>query len=718
MRFPPSQDGQGPRLRARAASMRRRWLGAGLALACLGAALPAAQARVVRIVVDTKVSPAFGGSEFPAGSGRQYETLAGRVFGELDPNDPHNTIINDLQLAPRNAAGKVEYWATFYLVKPIDMSTSSGLMWQDVPNRGGRITIPTDSRDAGDVGLSSGWQGDNSGGTAWQTPPDITRDFAVVPVATYPDGSPITGVVMGRIMNPSGTDSAPIIEHSNPIPYKPVSLDTTRATLEYHDYESNEGVVTGVHPVASSDWAWARCDAANPFPGVPDPTQICVKGGFVPDKTYQVVFTAKDPYVLAVGSAAFRDAASFFRYAAADDYGNANPVAGKVNWTITRGSSQSGTFIRQLIHFGFTQDEANRKVYDGAWPIIAARRIALNFRFAKPDLVQKLYEAGSEGPVWWAPWPDVARGLPTKGILDRCTATGTCPKIMEHFGAAEAWGQKLTVGWNGTGADADIPLPRNVRRYYFASSPHGGGNGSFSPVGGTPGNCSSSGYGPATFSSNPLPQTETVTALRYHFRRWVMDGIPPPPSRYPKIATGELVNPDKVSMGFPEIPAVLASVNPGAPNDFIMSMLDYDWGPDLDHSENIGFHDFEPPIVRQVIPQRVPRTDADGNEVGGVPVAMLMAPLGTYMGWNITASGVNAGKVCNYQGGWIPFAKTRAERVANGDPRLSLEERYRTHEGYVRAVKIAAYKAWAQRFLLPADRDALIEEAEASDVLK
>src|SRR5262249_43729254 len=121
-----------------------------------------------------------------------------------------------------------------------------------------------------------------------------------------------------------------------------------------------------------------------------------------------------------------------------------------------------GTFIRQLIHFGFTQDESYRTVYDGAWPIIAARRIALNFRFAKPDLVMKFYEAGAEGPVWWGDWPDVARGLPEAGILDRCTASKSCPKIVEHFGSAEAWGQKLTVGWNGTGADADIPLPRNV----------------------------------------------------------------------------------------------------------------------------------------------------------------------------------------------------------------------------------------------------------------
>ena len=107
-----------------------------VAAAFLLVVTPPAEARVTKLVIDTKVSPAFGGATF--GTAGQYETIAGRVFGELDPNDPHNTIINDINLAPTNANGKVEYIATFFMVKPIDMSKSSHLMWQDVPNRGGR----------------------------------------------------------------------------------------------------------------------------------------------------------------------------------------------------------------------------------------------------------------------------------------------------------------------------------------------------------------------------------------------------------------------------------------------------------------------------------------------------------------------------------------------------------------------------------------------------
>src|SRR5262247_1723751 len=286
----------------------QRWasLGAAAVAALLTCTSPA-QARVTKLVIDTTVSPAFGGATF--GDVGQYETIAGRVFGELDPRDPRHRIINDIDLAPKNVHGRVEYMATFFLVKPIDMSKASGLLWQDVPNRGGRITI------------------------------------AVVPIAKNPDGSSITGPVMGRILNASGVNSSPIIEHSNPIPYRPITLDTTQAKLVSRVHETIEGVVTGEQVIPSADWAWARCSATSPFPGTPDPTQICVKGGFVPDRVYQVVFTAKDPYVLAVGAAAFRDAASFFRYERQDDFGTPNPVADRISWVITRGGSQSGTFV-------------------------------------------------------------------------------------------------------------------------------------------------------------------------------------------------------------------------------------------------------------------------------------------------------------------------------------------------------------------------------------
>jgi Alpha/beta hydrolase domain len=427
-----------------------------------------------------------------------------------------------------------------------------------------------------------------------------------------------------------------------------------------------------------------------------------------------VVFTAQDPPVLGIGFAAFRDVGTFFKHEARDEAGNANPIAGAVNWTISRGSSQSGNYLRAALHLGFNEDEAGRKVHDGAWPMIAGRRVALNARFAMPDGVLKLYEPGSEGPQWWSPWPDKVRGLPVAGILDRCTMSNTCPKVIEHFGAAEVWGLKLTPEWVGTAGDADVPMPDFVRRYYIPSTQHGGGAGGFSTATAAGPTCPSVGYGQGALAANPVPHTETINAIRSHFRDWVMKNTTPPPSRYPTLAEGLLVNADKAAMGFPTIPGLPAQ----APTGFVNPVLDYDFGPEFNYVDGTGVHTVVPPVVKGVINMKVPRVDADGNELGGVPVVLRDAPLGTYLGWNVTAEGFNKGKLCNYAGGWIPFAKTRDERMAKGDPRPSLEERYKDHAGYVAAVRAAAEKAIGSGFLLKADADRLVAAAQESTVLR
>ena len=669
---------------------------------------PAAQAHVSRIVIEKKTSPAFLGATY--GSAGQYEILTGRAYGELDPGDPHNAIITDIQLAPKNARGMVEYMATFQVVKPIDMSKASHLMWHDVPNRAGRITIVAAERNFGDVGISSGWQGDNSGRTA----PAADNDYVVVPIAKNPDGSPITGKVMGRITNADGPQSQAIYVLGNPLPYRPASLDTRQASLTTHVAETMDGKMSGEKTIAAPDWAWAKCTADHPFPGTPDPTQICLKNGFNPNLLYQVVFTAKDPPVLGIGFAAFRDVGSFFKNAKADDNGTPNPLANQITWSISRGVSQSGNFLRGFIHLGFNQDEMGRQVYDGAWPIIAGRRIALNFRFAMPDGVSMLYQSGIEGTQTWAPSPDPVRGLPAAGILDRCTASHTCPKIIEHFGAAEMWGLKLSPSFVGSGGDKDVPLPANVRRYYIASTQHGGGRGGFDVNPAASPACPGTGYGQGSLPANPLPHRETVNALRVHFRDWVMKGAEPPPSVYPTLAAGTLVEPTRQAMGFPTIPGLPAN----APTGLVNPVLAYDFGPDFNYSDGTGVMSRVPPTIKRVIDTKVPKVNTDGNELGGVPVVLLEAPLGTYLGWNITAAGFHKGQLCNYAGGMVPFAKTKAERMANEDPRLSLEERYGDHAGYVRAVTAATQKAIAAGFLLQQDADSLIDQAGKSNVLR
>ena len=169
----------------------------------------------------------------------------------------------------------------------------------------------------------------------------------------------------------------------------------------------------------------------------------------------------------------------------------------------------------------------------------------------------------------------------------------------------------------------------------------------------------------------------------------------------------------KEAMGFPNLPGLPAS----APTGLINPLLDYDWGGDFNHTDASGVPTRIPPVVKQVIPTLAPRVDADGNELGGVPVVLRDAPLGTYLGWNVTEAGFHQGKICNFAGGMIPFATTRAERLRRDDPRPSLEERYGTHAGYVDAVRTAAANAVAQGFLLQEDATALVAQAAASDVL-
>ena len=679
-------------------------------------------ARVTHIVID-ETAPMAAPADSP-NTGIAYEQIAGRAFGELDPKLAGNAIIQDIALA-KDADGKVRYVASFVIFKPVDMRKASGLMWHDVPNRGRVFPFATQERAQGDIMLASAWQGDNSGATAVRSKASVTgMQFLQVPVARGPGGIPVTGQVLGRIVNRAGMASQALLVQTNPVPYQPVSLDTNQSKLVSRGGESTRGEVFDEVTIAPADWAWARCDAGNPFPGTPDKSQICLKNGFDAARLYQVAFTAADPYVLGIGFAAWRDVGAFFKNAEADDKGTANPIAKSVKHSITRGISQSGNFLRAWLHLGFNRDERGAMVHDGMWPIIAGRRIALNFRWAQPDGVLELYQAGSEGPQWWLPHPDPVRGLPASGILDRCTATRTCPKIMEHFGSAEVWALKLTPEWVGTDAKTDLPLPDSVRRYYIASSTHGGGAGGFDTS--LPGvelpsvgaECPGNNFGTGVLPANPVPHTQTVNALRTHFRNWVMLGTPPPPSRYPTLAQGTLVSANKSALGFPALPGLRATL---PEPDFIMPILDYDWGMQFNARDGSGIASNAPPRIKQVLNMLAPKVDADGNELGGVPVALLDAPLGTYLGWNVTAGGAkpfHKDQICNYVGGMIPFARTAQERQANNDSRLSLQERYGSHEGYVAAVTKATKRAMAEGFLMQGDATDLINAAQASAVLR
>ncbi len=650
--------------------------------ACIVLCGSAAHADVVKLVVEKR--------EAFSSAGRPYEKLTGRFYGELDARHPLNAVITDIEHAPRNARGLIEYSATFTILKPVDMAGATGVLFYQVPNRGrGGIESGgyfADFRSQGHVLVASGWQADIAPGAGIET--------MVTPVARHADGSSITGPVMARFADaPAGSNTQTIVRGRVTGTATPASLDTTRATLTRRASETGSRV-----PLGADEWAFADCTATT-FPGTAAPDKVCLKGGFDPASLYELTYIAKDPPVHGIGFAATRDLIAFLRHGS-----TGNPLAAAIRHTVAQGNSQSGNYLRSLVHLGFNQDEAGRRVFDGMNPNIAARQLAMNIRFGAPSGAAEMFEAGSEGIVWWGEYADEARGRPAGGLLARCQATETCPRIVETFGSAEFYSLRASPNLVGTRADRDIPLPANVRRYYSPSTRHGGGPGGFNEDVPVDACC--------LLAPNPNPSADTNRALMHALVDWVAKDAPPPPSRYPRLDRGDLVPPTQAALGFPLIPGV------SLPDGVIVPFYEYDFGPGFKNADVSGVVSIQPPVVRQTLPMLVPRVDADGNELAGVRSVLLEAPLGTYTGWNPIARGVFKGSIQSLGGGFIPFAKTRAQRLASGDPRLSLEERYGSHDAYVARVKAAAARAVAERFLLPDDAEKLVAQAEKSNVLR
>jgi len=631
-------------------------------LACV-LATPASAA-VTKLTVE-KTSPMPGG----------YELLEGHFSGALNPGDPHNAIINDIKLAPKNAAGRVEYTATFAIARPT--GGTSGVLVYDVSNRGRGAA---EAIGDGHINVLSGWQGD------LDDRPEVHQRIDL-------PSAPVNGPALVRFMDmPAGTTTLPVKGGPQGVygsrTFEAATADGARLYTGASDDRPAEQ-----KEVPKSDWAFADC-GSTPFPGKPDLTKLCVKGGFNPALAYTLAFTAKNPKVFGIGLAATRDLVAFLRY----DASSANPLAGKVRWAIGRGVSQSGNYLRSFIHLGFNTAEDGRIVFEGLNPIVGPRMLSINHRFATPGGLVGLYELGSEGPNSWSSYDDTARGQGRHSLQGRCLKDNHCPKIAEIFGSTEFWDLRASLDFVGSDGKADIPLPANVRRYYNAGAPHNGGRGGFDLV--TPPTAA------CVLISNPNPASDTSKAIFAGLVDWVTKGTEPPPSLYPTLAGGGLVTPAVYESVFPKIA--------GLPRPAYSPTYQYDLGKGFDYNDLSGVITTVPPRIVKPVPQLMPRIDADGNELDGIRSPLMSAPLGTYVGWNVFAGGFQKGRFCNNTGGFIPFAATRAERIAKGDPRPSLEERYPSHAAYVAKVKAQADRLVAQRYMLPADAARIVAEAEAA----
>jgi hypothetical protein len=684
-------------------------------------------ARVTRFVV-TQTRPFAGGMSF--GDVGQYERLDGTAYFEVDPKAPLNSVIVNLDKAPRNAQGLVEFSSPFFILKPVDMASSNHKIFFGLNNRGNKIEIelrtyidrvlpaaqlndPITAEDAGDGFLErqgytivdAGWQADVA--------PGNNRLFPSFPVATGPHGSPIVANVRieysDRTIPAAGTFTLTLEGNASFRSYPTADMNTAHSRLTVRDTVSDTGPMT---PIPADQWAFGSCPTGQSSL-VANDSNICLFGGFQHDKLYQLIYPAKNPMVMGLAYAVTRDLASFLRHATQDDVGNPNPL----RLTATQvgiqreyglGSSSTGMYMRDFLYLGFNEDERHRQVFDGVHiHIPGTQRLFANVQFADPNTYSRQddrhdFLSTSAAPVTLAVTTDPVSGL-RDGILKR---PATDPWVFQTTTEIEWWQFRASLDV-ADGLGHPVGIPNNVRLYLISSNQHGGtaSAATFPGVSVPPVLCQN--------LTNPNFQGPSLRALLVALDAWVDKGIAPPPSNYPQLGDeeegGTLVSREQAESAFPKIPGVNF---PTVLNE--LEVLDF--GPDF-NSEG-GVLTRLPPRLGSSYQIFVPKPDEDGLDIAGIRPVEIRAPLGTNTGWNVRAPGFRGSNLCGLSGSFIPFATTQAERLATGDPRRSLEERYHSHDGYVSAVKRAARDLMQERLLLQEDAQRLINAAEASSVLK
>lgn len=653
---------------------------------------PSLQARIIRIEI-TSQSPTFEGRTF--GQVGAYEKLRGRAHGELDPTTPQNAVITDIALAPRNVRGMVEYAMDIYILKPVNQVNGNHQLFLEVNNRGGKLfggfnnssggNDPTTADHAGagflmNRGYTIAWNG-------WDPSARATADNLTisVPTAKQADGSPVTGPSYEYIV----FDNPTSMTYS--LAYPAATLDKAGGHLTVRDHLADTPVA-----VAADGWEYVDERTIRLLPaGTP----------FRQSAIYEFVCTARDPIVAGIGFAATRDFVSFLRYATSDDFGNVNPVAGEIQHTFSYAVSQPARYLNDFQTLGFNADEQNRRVLDGIenW-LGGGSGIGLNVRFAQPNRTERnrqnhLYPEAIF-PFAYPVLTDPFTGK-TGGRLAVCSASNTCPKVFEINSANEYWVKAASLLHTDPQGN-DLPDPENVRFFLLSGMQHGTGN--------------PNSRGICQQLQNPTNAEPLLRALFVALVDWVTTGKEPPPSAVPRRSTGTaiiataqpglqtgVIPPD--ALGWPAIPGVTYT-------GLVTVRYQLDFGQSM-------MTNYPPNVTgRPSYVNFVSKVDRDGNEVAGIRLPPVAAPVATTTGWALRRAGFGENDGCEAAGQHIPFARTKSDRLSVSDPRLSLQERYQTHAGYVRAVEKAVQQLAVQRFLLAEDVASYVKAAEASSVLK
>jgi len=663
------------------------------------------EARVIRFVVEQRRPLADGMSFGTAGS---YERLDGTAYFEVDPKDPRNAVIVNLDRAPRNARGMVEFSSPFVILTPVDLAKGNHKIFYAINNRGNQQAIsyfnfgrggnnPLTGADVGDGFLmrlgytivDAGWEGDLVPGNGRLVPK--------FPIATQPDGKSIVANVRieysDRTIPEKGTFTLPLEGAANFKAYPAADTNTAHATLTVRD--SVRGFKTAI---PADQWAFGTCPTGKASLAAND-TNICLFDGFRADRLYELVYAAKDPNVMGLAYAVTRDIGSFLRYETKDAAGNPNPLTG-ITRIYSFGGSQSGEYQREFLYLGFNEDEAHRKVQDALWVHKSGtHRLFANVAFADPNtfaLEEDRHDfLGTSVPpytfgVTIDPISKIRDGLAKRPQTD--------PFIFQTDTASEFWQMKDSLNVVDGRGNA-VPIPNNVRLYLLSSLQHGGNN----PPRSFPGES-----GVCENPTNPVYHGPTLRALLMALDAWADKGVKPPDSNYPTLQVGTLVSIDEARKAFPKIPGVHFPMMLNG-----VELLDF--GPGF--KPEGGRLTQLPPKVGARYNVYVPKPNEDGLDVAGVRPLEVRVPIGTHTGWNVRKKESRGPDLCELAGSFMPFAVTKEQRTTAGDPRKSLQERYGSHDGYVNAVRDAAKSLVVERFLLEEDAARFVREAESSTVL-
>ncbi|TMQ06276.1 MAG: hypothetical protein E6J90_46870 [Deltaproteobacteria bacterium] len=483
-------------------------LAAAIGCALLGA--PAlAEAHITRIEITQVESPAFGGAAF--GDVGLYEKLIGRAFGEVDPRAPENRAITDIELAPRNARGMVEYDTGILILRPVDPAKGNRRLFYELTNRGVILSLRAldDSPNPSTTNPAAADAGNGflmrRGYTLLYTGWDLSAvgPFAShFPVATQRNGAPIVGPAIDELI----FDNPPAVQPMTAtLSYPAAALDTAQATLTVRSHYGDAQTA-----IPATGW---RFNDARTIQLLPEGTR------FDPGRLYELAYQARNPVVSGLALAAVRDTPAFLHRATTDDTGAANPLAGRIDVVIGHGISQPARLLHDLVHLGFNRDERGHQVFDGILSYIAGASSGFfNYRFAQPFRTHRQH-IGRWTPERVFPFANQLLFDPVTdrfgGRLVRCTLTGTCPKILEANSSNEYWvkgGSLLHTDTRGHDLLFDAP---GVRTYLFSSLPH-------SPSAG-PGICEQ--------GRNPLSPAPGLRALLVDLDDWISHRTPPPASR-------------------------------------------------------------------------------------------------------------------------------------------------------------------------------------------